>query len=461
MRSLVVNDEGRATPVGDAELDAVTARVAAGLAERGVGRGDVVAVQLPKGVLWLAVLRALWQLGAVSLPCPELLSQTEVADRVERSGAMLALLAEDDVPQADGTLPRHQGSPEDPAFLLFTSGTEGGPKGALHRRSYVEANRLQSERWMGVRAGDRVWCTAATGWSKSLRNVWMAAELCGAEAVLHRGRFDPDQRLALIAELRPDVLCMSPTEYRRCASAASFGDRPLAVREAVAAGETLDAPTVERWREAYGIVVRDGYGQTETGAVTGVLAGDEAGAGAMGRPLPGVDVRVDDGELCVVSSTLPTFFAGYWNDPRATAAALRDGLWHTGDLVRREVDGSLHYEGRRDDVISSSGYRIGPGEVEAALRSHPAVAEAAAVGLPDPERGQIVHADVVLAHGVAGSDELADALRDHVRGATAAYKYPRSIRFVAALPHTPTGKLQRSEVRRSLAAAGGSAEPSD
>jgi acyl-coenzyme A synthetase/AMP-(fatty) acid ligase len=217
-----------------------------------------------------------------------------------------------------------------------------------------------------------------------------------------------------------------------------------------------DAATVERWRDAYGIAVRDGYGQTETGAVTGVLAGDAADAGTMGRPLPGVEVRVEAGELCVVSSTLPTFFAGYWNDPQATAAALRDGVWHTGDLVRRDAGGTLHYEGRRDDVISSSGYRIGPGEVEAALRAHPAVVEAAAVGLPDPERGQIVHADIVLADGVAASDELADALRDHVRRATAAYKYPRSIRFVAALPHTATGKLQRSAVRRSLAAAAGS-----
>jgi acyl-coenzyme A synthetase/AMP-(fatty) acid ligase len=309
---------------------------------------------------------------------------------------------------------------------------------------------------MGVRAGDRVWCTAPTGWSKSLRNVWMAAELCDAEAVLHRGRFDADQRLALIAELRPDVLCMSPTEYRRCASAASFGSRPLAVREAVAAGEALDAPTVERWQEAYGIAVRDGYGQTETGAVTGVLAGDTAGAGTMGRPLPGVEARIEDGELCVVSSTLPTFFAGYWNDPEATAAAHRDGIWHTGDLVSRSPHGTLHYEGRRDDVISSSGYRIGPGEVEAALRSHPAVVEAAAVGLPDPDRGQIVHADVILASGVVASDELADALRSHVRSATAAYKYPRSIRFVTELPHTATGKLQRSQVRRSLEPAGGS-----
>jgi acyl-coenzyme A synthetase/AMP-(fatty) acid ligase len=251
---------------------------------------------------------------------------------------------------------------------------------------------------------------------------------------------------------------MSPTEYRRCAAAAGFGSRPLAVREAVAAGEALDAATVERWRDAYGITVRDGYGQTETGAVTGVLAGDDDAAGTMGRPLPGLEVAIEDGELCVVSSTLPTFFAGYWNDPGATAASLRNGVWHTGDLVSRDEDGTLRYEGRRDDVISSSGYRIGPGEVEAALRGHPAVVEAAAVGLPDPERGQIVHADVVLADGVAGSDELADALRAHVRGVTAAYKYPRSIRFVAELPHTATGKLQRSEVRRSLCAAGGSAD---
>jgi acetyl-CoA synthetase len=207
---------------------------------------------------------------------------------------------------------------------------------------------------------------------------------------------------------------------------------------------------VERWRQVHGIGVRDGYGQTETGAVAGVCVGEEPLAGAMGRPLPGVEVRITGGELCIVAATLPTLFAGYWRDDAATAAALREGLWHTGDLVRDDGDGLLHHQGRADDVISSSGYRIGPGEVEAALRSHPAVLDAAAVGVPDAVRGQIVHADVVLRPGVGTSAELDEELRAHVRTATAPYKQPRSIRFVDDLPRTATGKVRRAAIRAEL-----------
>jgi len=456
MRALVVSPAGEPREVPAAELEHETERAAAGLAERGVGRGDVVLVRLPKGLEWLLAMRALWRLGAVALPCPHQLTAADVRERAERSDAVLELLEAADLPLADAPPPPPIDAVDsDPAFLLFTSGTEGPPKGALHTRSYVHANLLQTERWMGVRAGDRVWCTAAAGWSKSLRNVWLAAELTGAQAVVHEGRFDAAERLELIERLAPQVLCMSPTEYRMCARAAGFGDRPLpSVREAVAAGEALDGPTVERWRDAYGIHVRDGYGQTETGAVAGILAGEAAPPGSMGHPLPGVQVRVDGGELTVAAGSLPTLFAGYWHDPHATADRLRDGWWHTGDLVRQDADGLLWYEGRRDDVISSSGYRIGPAEVEAALATHPAVLECAAIGLPDPERGQIVHVDVVLREGWTPGPELADALRAHARTATAPYKAPRSLRFVSGLPHTATGKLRRSDVRRAAVDAG-------
>jgi acyl-coenzyme A synthetase/AMP-(fatty) acid ligase len=452
VRALIVNESGAQRAVGAAELDQLTDRVAAGLADSGVTVGDVVLVRLGKSLDWLVAMRALWRLGAVSLPCPELLTEGDLADRMSRSGAVRALLEPADLPASDDAPPAPALASSDPGFLLFTSGTEGGPKGALHRRGYVDANRLQTERWMGVRAGDRVWCTAATGWSKSLRNAWLAAELAGAETVLHAGRFDAGERLELIGVVAPDVLCMSPTEYRRCAAVSEFASADLSsVREAVAAGEALDAPTVELWREVHGIAVRDGYGQTETGAVAGVLAGEQPVPGSLGRPLPGVGVRIADGELCVVASTLPTLFLGYLDDREATGRSLRHGLWHTGDLVREDEDGRLWYDGRRDDVISSSGYRIGPGEVESALRSHPAVAEAAAVGLPDRDRGQIVHADVVLSAGTVPSDELADRLRTHVREATAPYKYPRSLRFVEELPRTSTGKVRRAAIRADLA----------
>ncbi len=453
VRALLVDAGGAARAVGGDRLDRLTRQAAAGLAGRGVRPGDVAVVRLGKRLEWLLAMRALWRLGAIALPCPEMLTEADVEQRLRRSGARLALLEPDDLPLSDREPPPPEPLGDDaPGFLLFTSGTEGEPKGALHRRGYAAANRLQTDRWMGVRQGDRIWCTAATGWSKSLRNTWLAAELTGAEAVLHDARFDAAERLSLIGHLAPDVLCMSPTEFRMCARDPAFERADCSsLREAVAAGEPLDAATVERWQAVHGIGVRDGYGQTETGAVAGVCTGEEPVAGAMGRPLPGVEVRIVDGELCVVAATLPTMFAGYWQDDAATAASLRDGLWHTGDLVSRDDAGLLHHQGRADDVISSSGYRIGPGEVEAALRSHPAVLDAAAIGLADADRGQIVHADVVLRPGTAPGAGLNQELREHVRSATAPYKQPRSIRFVDDLPRTATGKVRRAAIRADLA----------
>lgn len=457
MRALAVSATGEEHHLSDPQLAELTRRIAAGLHARGIGAGDVVLVRLPKGPEWLCTMRAVFRLGAVALPCVEQVTDTEVAERVGTTGAKAVLLAVADIPLADGPAPAPDLDADQPAFLVFTSGTEGRPKAAVHPRRYLEANRLQLERWMGVREGDRVWCTAAPGWSKSVRNVWFPAELYGCETVLHAGRFAAAERLDLLAHLQPKVLCMSPTEYRLCAKAPTFGDHDLrGVREAVAAGEALDGATLARWREAYGITVRDGYGQTECGAVTGVLVGEEPVPGSMGHAMPGVELEIVAGELCLRPETLPTFFSGYLNDPAGTAAKLRDGLWHTGDMVERDADGRLWYQGRTDDVISSSGYRIGPGEVESALASHPSVLEAAAVGLPDPDRGEIVHADVVLQPGCEPTDALRRQLQDHVRTVTAPYKYPRSLRFVDELPRTATGKLRRGVIRADFISRQGS-----
>lgn len=452
MRALAVSASGAEHRLSDPQLAELTRRIAAGFHGRGVGVGDVVLVRLPKGPEWLCTMRALFRLGAIALPCVAQVTEADVADRMAATGAVAAILEVGEIPLGDGPVPTPELAPEAPAFLIFTSGTEGKPKAAVHPRRYLEANRLQLERWMGVRPGDRVWCTAAPGWSKSVRNVWFPAELYGCETVLHAGRFAPEERLELLQRLRPDVLCMSPTEYRLCAKAATFGDHDLGgIREAVAAGEALDGPTLEHWRAAYGITVRDGYGQTECGAVTGVLVGEEPVPGSMGHAMPGVELEIVAGELCLRPATLPTFFSGYLHDAAATEAKLAGGLWHTGDMVDRDEQGRLWYRGRADDVISSSGYRIGPGEVEAALASHDAVLEAAAVGLRDPDRGEIVHADVVLQPSAQGSDELRRELQEHVRKVTAPYKYPRSLRFVEALPRTSTGKVRRGVIRAALA----------
>jgi acyl-coenzyme A synthetase/AMP-(fatty) acid ligase len=294
---------------------------------------------------------------------------------------------------------------------------------------------VQAEHWFGARPGDLCWCTAASGWSKSARNVFIAPWLRGAAALLHDARFDPDERLALLERERVNVLCMAPTEYRVMAKRAGL-KRVAPLRHLVAAGEPLNPEVVRVWREATELEIHDGYGQTETGALTGMPIGPPVRPGSMGRPLPGFRLWVEEGELCADPATIPTFFLDGGS-----------GTWRTGDRVAEDEDGYLWFEGRADDVIISAGYRIGPFEVESALVSHPAVAEAAAVAAPDPERGSVVRAVVVLRDGEEPGDELARALQDHVKAETAPYKYPRIVEFADALPKTASGKIRRAELR--------------
>jgi acyl-coenzyme A synthetase/AMP-(fatty) acid ligase len=325
--------------------------------------------------------------------------------------------------------------PDDPALIVFTSGTSGTAKPIRHGQRYLTGQSVQAEHWFGAREGDLAWCTAAGGWSKSARNSFVAPWLRGAGAVLHDGRFDAEERLDIVEREGVDVLCMAPTEYRMIANAG--GLRPLpSLRHAVAAGEALNPEVIERWEEEVGVVIHDGYGQTETGALTGMPLGEPVRPGSMGRALPGFRVWVDDGELCADPATVPTFFLDGGPDP-----------WRTGDRVREDEDGYLFFEGRTDDVIISAGYRIGPFEVESALVSHPAVAEAAAVAAPDSERGQVVRAVVVLQTGADAGPELARELQDHVRERTAPYKYPRIVDFASELPKTASGKVRRAELR--------------
>jgi acyl-coenzyme A synthetase/AMP-(fatty) acid ligase len=330
---------------------------------------------------------------------------------------------------------------EDPALIVFTSGTTGEPRGVVHAYRYLLGQRLQAEHWLGSRPGELAWCTTATGWSKSARNVFLAPWLTGAAAAIQDGRFDPAERLDLIETLGVDVLCQAPTEYRMLAKRGAL--RPLpALRRMVSAGEPLEAETIAAFREATGLEPADGYGQTETGQVTGNLAGEPVRPGSMGKPLPGIETRLVDGELQLRAASSPTFFSRYLDGER-----FEGEWWPTGDLVREDVDGYLFFEGRDDDIILSAGYRIGPTEVESALLSHPAVAEAAAVAAADPERGAVVRAIVVL-HEREPSEELARELQEHCKRETAPYKFPRIVEFAEELPKTSSGKVRRAQLRR-------------
>ncbi|MDQ3572325.1 MAG: AMP-binding protein [Actinomycetota bacterium] len=471
---LAIDDQGERRVWHFGELIAISAGVSGALAARGVRRGDVVMTLLGNRIEWVLTMLACWRMGAVALPLSTQLRAEDIAHRADVSDARVcvaedrlaglvppgvevidldrfaAILDEDrpqETPAAVATL-----DPADPALIVFTSGTTGKPRGAVHGAGYLLGQRAQATRWLGARKGDLAWCTTATGWSKSARNVFVAPWLCGAAAMLVDGRFEPAERLKLIEREEVNVLCQAPTEYRLLAKQAKL--RPLpAMRRMVSAGEALNPEVIQAFRRELGLEISDGYGQTETGQVTGNLIDEPVREGSMGRPLPGIETRVDApageaGELLVRASTCPTFFTGYVGDAAGSVSSyLVDGeWWRTGDVVRADADGYLFYEGRADDLILSSGYRIGPFEVESALLAHPAVAEAAAVSHPDPERGAVVRAVVVLREGKPG-EALIRELQEHVKATTAPYKFPRIVEFADALPKTESGKIKRAELR--------------
>lgn len=461
---LAIDREGERRVWHFGELIAMSAGLSGAFAARGVGRGDVVMTLVGNRLEWVLSMLACWRMGAVALPCnvqlrrKDLELRTSIANPAlcvgeedllgELPGGIEAMTMADVARVLDEDLAQETPvevadlSPADPALIVFTSGTTGEPRAALHRQSYFPGNRVQAEHWLGAKKGDLVWCTTATGWSKSARNVFLAPWLCGAAAMIVDGRFDPDTRLAFAEREGVDVLCQAPTEYRVLAKRTEL--RPVSsLRRMVSAGEALNPEVIETFRAGLGLDIHDGYGQTETGQLTGNLVGDRVRDGSMGRPLPGFDLRITDEILEVRTATCPTFFDGYIG-----SAPYAEEWWSTGDVVRAGDDGYLFYQGRDDDLILSAGYRIGPFEVESALLTHPAVAEAAVVAEPDAERGSVVRA-IVVARDREPSDALALELQEHVKAITAPYKYPRIVDFAEELPKTATGKVKRAELRGS------------
>jgi acetyl-CoA synthetase len=459
---VTVEASGARREWGFGEVSARSAGLAGALEARGVGRGDVVMTLIGNRAEWVLAMLACFRIGAVALPCNTQLRRPDLAHRVAVADPVIALgedrllaelpdgvdyldlgeiqaILDEERPQAPPAVPADL-DPEDPALIVFTSGTTGPARAAVHAQRYLIGQSLQAEHWFGARPGELAWCTAASGWSKSARNAFIAPWLAGAAAYLRDGRFEPAERLAICERERINVLCQAPTEYRMLAKRTELRPVP-SLRRLVSAGEPLNAEVIAAFRADVGLDIHDGYGQTETGALTGALTGDRVRDGSMGLPLPGVELRIEDGELLLRTGSCPTFFSGYiGSEPFAGK------WWHTGDLVREDGDGYLWFEGRSDDVILSSGYRIGPFEVESALVSHPAVSEAAAVAAPDAERGAVVRAIVVLRSGDPG-DELARELQEHVKRQTAPYKYPRIVEFAESLPKTASGKIRRAELR--------------
>jgi acetyl-CoA synthetase len=351
-------------------------------------------------------------------------------------------------------------------LLYFTSGTVSYPKMVMHTQaSYGIGHTITARYWQDLREGDVHWTVSDMGWAKAAWGKLFGQWQLGAAVVLmNMGKPDADLILDTITRNGITTFCAPPTLYRLLVQA-DIGAHDLSgLRHCMSAGEPLNPEVIRVWEEGTrGLTVFDGYGQTETVNLVANYRCVPVRPGSMGKPTPGFDVQVVDDEGTPVKpgeeghiavSVAPErpigMFGGYYLDDEATAAAFHGGWYFTGDKGRCDEDGYFWFEGRSDDVITSSAYRIGPFEVESALIEHPAVAEAAVVGKDDPERTQLVTAFVICAPGYEGSDALAKELQEHVKTTTAPYKYPRLVYFVDELPKTVSGKIRRTELRDRL-----------
>jgi len=488
---LFVDERGDRHAIPFDEIATTTQRYAAALRDRGIGRGDRVVVLLPKIPAWLYTMTALLRLGAVAVPCSEQLRAKDLAFRANHSDATAIVAHPSNRAEVDALRPDAPGlaryllcggsaegwtaldplvaaaepfagnptTAHDVAYIVYTSGTTKDPKGVVHNHAYTYAKRMQARVWLDVRRDDLVWCTAGTGWAKSLWNVLLGPWSQGAAIVLDAGVFDPAKRMDLIRDLAVTVLCQAPTEYRLEAKLEGLGERwklPK-LRHCVSAGEPLNPEVLARWKEAFGLTILDGYGQTENSLLVANRPGLDVRPGSMGMPTPGHDVDVvdTDGAPCEsgdvgdigLRGDPPTLFRGYYKNEEETRATRRGAWYLTGDRAQKDDDGYFWFVGRADDVISSGAYRIGPFEVESALLEHPAVLESAVVGSPDADRGNVVKAFIVLRAGHEPGDALVRELQEHCKRVTAPYKYPREIEFVAELPKTRSGKIRRVELR--------------
>ena len=469
---------GREERYSFARIAALSRRVGSLLRARGLRKGERCIVMLPRIPQWQLAMVGCLRVGVIPIPCIDMLTPGDLRYRVEHSGATGVITTranaqkfsglnmrfraavggaegwldfDDETANASEDCAAESIAAEEPVAIYYTSGSSGHPKGVTHAARAVWAWRYASQTWQDLKPADLMWCTADTGWSKAGTAILFGPWSCGAAVLFYNGPFEPRERLALLARHRVNVFCAAATEFRRLVNEDLSAFDLSALRLAVSAGETVNPEIVRRWQVLAGVPLLDGYGQTETLMTVLNYPFMPVKPGSMGKPLPGIEAAVIDGQLAIRLPN-PQMMLGYWNDPERTAAAkARVGgaeYWLTGDMVREDEDGYLFYEGRADDIISSAGYRIGPMEVESALIEHPAVQESAAVGKPDAERGEIVKAFVVLKAGRVATPELARELQEHVKRSTAPYKYPREIEFVAELPKNASGKLLRRVLRR-------------
>ncbi|MGK5501218.1 AMP-binding protein [Streptomyces sp. URMC 125] len=491
----IVEEDGTELAVSFEEMRVRSNRVANRLRELGVRAGDRILVMLGNQVeLWETLLAAM-KLRAVVIPATPLLGPADLADRIERGRAAHVVARAADAPKFDGVpgdytrtavggtggaapgwleYAEAHGAPaefepdgptraDDTLLLYFTSGTTARPKLVEHTHASYPVGHLSTMYWIGLRPGDVHLNISSPGWAKHAWSSFFAPWSAEATVFVHNyTRFDAARLMAEMDRVGVDTFCAPPTVWRMLIQA-DLTQLRTPPREAVAAGEPLNPEVVERVREAWGVTVRDGFGQTETTLQIGNFPGQPLKPGSMGLPAPGYTVElvdpvtgeagVDEGEICLDLAHRPAaLMAGYHGDPERTAEVMAGGYYRTGDIGARDADGRLTYVGRADDVFKASDYKISPFELESALLEHEAVAEAAVVPSPDPVRLAVPKAYVVLADGWRPGPEAAEAIFAHSRAVLAPYKRIRVIEF-AELPKTVSGKIRRVVLREHAARA--------
>jgi acetyl-CoA synthetase len=482
----IVHDDGSEDRLTYAELSTRSSQVAAWLQQVGVNRGDRVLLVLGNvAPLWEIMLAAI-KLGAVIIPATTLLGPRDLTDRVDRGevrhvitsvsdtvkfvdvpgdwtriavgGPVEGWLRYDDAFELLETFtPEVETAADETLLLYFTSGTTARPKLVEHTHTSYPVGHLSTAYWIGLQPGDVHLNVSSPGWAKHAWSNVFAPWIAGATAfVANQERFVAGPLLATMARCGVTTFCAPPTVWRMLVQEDLAAHPVPSLREVVGAGEPLNPEVIEQVRAAWGLTVRDGYGQTETTAQVGNPPGMPLKLGSMGCPLPGYPVVLvdpvtgavgDEGEICLDLSQRPmALMVGYRDDDELTATAMRDGYYHTGDVASRDADGYITYVGRSDDVFKASDYRISPFELESVLIEHPAVAEAAVVPAPDPVRLAVPKAFVVLAAGHEASAETARDILVYAREHLAPYKRIRRLEF-AELPKTISGKIRRVELR--------------
>ncbi|MGV0597148.1 AMP-binding protein [Mycolicibacterium porcinum] len=486
----IVEEDGSEQRVTFAEMADRSDRVAAWLQGLGVGKGDRVLLMLGNQVeLWEAML-AIAKLGAIIMPTTGALGPADLSDRIARGGARFVIVNTADavkfaevpgdyvriaVGQAPAGWHRYADAYEaasrrfeagttvdDPMLIYFTSGTTSKPKLVEHSQVSYPVGHLTTMAWIGVKPGDVHLAISSPGWAKHAWSCFFAPWIAEATIFVYNyARFDAAALLGQLRRARVNTFCAPPTVWRMLIQA-DLGKRPEGLREILGAGEPLNPDVIAQVEKAWGLTIRDGFGQTETSLLIGNAPGQPVKPGSMGRPMPGVPVVLvdpitsmpaDEGEICLDLAAHPrNLMTGYLGDPQRNEAVMAGGFYHTGDVAGRDDDGYITYIGRTDDVFKSSDYKVSPFELESVLIEHPAVVEAAVVPQPDDTRLSVPKAYVALAEGWEANADTAKDVMAYARDHLAPYLKVRRVEFFD-LPKTISGKIRRVELRKREDAA--------